>query len=179
MTIRRRKIRFLAKDLLEQAKVSSPPVPIAEIARLHGLTLRLSESPDSSISGFLFLGGEKPVIGVNASHHENRQRFTIAHELAHFLLHGFSPQELYVDHSFQVLLRDDRSSEGTDEKEREANLFASEILMPVDFLREDLQDSKQMDIEHDDVFLRELASRYQVSRQAMVYRLTNLGYLVL
>jgi Zn-dependent peptidase ImmA (M78 family) len=178
MTIRRRKIRFIVKELLAQAKVSGPPVPIAELARTQGVDLRLSLNPDTHISGFLFLGGEKPIVGVNISHHENRQRFTIAHELGHFLLHGFLLQELYVDHSFQVLLRDERSSKGTDEKEQEANLFAAELLMPIDFLRKDVQVSTRVDIE-DGAFLRELAKRYEVSQQAMVFRLTNLGYLTL
>jgi Zn-dependent peptidase ImmA (M78 family) len=179
VSVRRRKIRFLVKELLEHAGVHAPPVPVDDIARSHGLELRLSREPASNISGFLFLGGEKPIVGINAEQHPNRQRFTIAHELGHFLLHGFTPQDLYVDHSFKVLLRDDRSSDGTDETEREANLFAAELLMPIDLLQKDLQDWTQMDIEEDEGFLRELAQRYQVSQQAMMFRLANLAYVTL
>jgi Zn-dependent peptidase ImmA (M78 family) len=178
MTVRRRKIRFLAKELLAQANAGEAPVPVAEIARGQGLELRFSRSPDSTISGLLFLSDDKPIIGVNVTHHENRQRFTIAHELGHYLLHAFSPQALHVDHSFRVMLRDDLSSEGTDMREIEANLFAAELLMPTEFLNQDLQGKRQVDIEDDD-FLRELARRYRVSHQAMVFRLTNLGYLAL
>jgi Zn-dependent peptidase ImmA (M78 family) len=168
----------LVKELLEQADIHGPPVPVDKIARAQKLELRMSQDPDSSISGFLFMGGQTPIVGVNAMHHTNRQRFTIGHELGHFLLHGLTSPDLYVDHSFQVLLRDDRSSEGTDEKEREANLFAAELLMPADFLRKDLQEQGQVDIESDE-FIRDLARRYQVSQQAMAFRLANLGYLTL
>lgn len=178
MTVRRRRIRLLVQELLTQAGIHTPPVPVDQIAEAQGLELRLNREPASKISGFLFLGGNRPIIGINAEHHTNRQRFTIAHELGHYLLHSFSPQDLYVDHSFQVLLRDERSSEGTDTTEREANLFAAELLMPAGLLSTDLQDRTQIDIV-DEAFLQELAQRYQVSQQAMMFRLANLGYMAL
>jgi Zn-dependent peptidase ImmA (M78 family) len=178
VSIRRRKIQFLVKDLLEETGVQTPPIPVEDIARSKGIDVRMSEEPDSDISGFLFLGSENPIIGVNRTHHINRQRFTIAHELGHFLLHSATTRDLYLDHSFKVLLRDARSSEGTDTTEREANLFAAEFLMPIDFLRRDLQGSMPIDVE-DETFLRELAQRYQVSQQAMMFRLANLGYVTM
>lgn len=178
MSIRRQKIRFLVKELLEQSGVHMPPIPVEDIARSKGIDVRTSEERDSSISGFLFLGSEQPIIGVNGKHHPNRQRFTIAHELGHYLLHSSTIQDLYLDHSFKVLLRDDRSSEGIDEAEREANLFAAEFLMPVSFLQNDLHDRMQIDVD-DETFLRELAQRYQVSQQALIFRLAHLGYVAL
>lgn len=178
MSIRRRKIQFLVKELLEQTGIHTPPIPVEEIARSKGIDVRKSEEPDSNISGFLFWGSEKPIIGVNRKHHTNRQRFTIAHELGHYLLHNSTTQDLYLDHSFKVLLRDERSSEGIDEIEREANLFAAEFLMPEHFLQNDLHGRRQIDVE-DEAFLRELAQRYQVSQQALIFRLANLGYVVM
>lgn len=63
-------------------------------------------------------------ITVNASHSETRQRFTIAHELAHYILHrdligdGITDDALY------------RSSSVGDANERQANRFAASLLMP-------------------------------------------------
>ena len=178
MNVRRKRIRGLARELLKQAGVTEPPVPVVEITRMQGLQIRLSSSKDSNISGLLFLRSPKPTIGVNAVHHENRQRFTIAHELGHFLLHRFDSEGIHVDHSFPVKLRDDLSSEGVDSEEREANLFAAELLMPVDFLQRELKDKTLVDLE-DDAFLQDLARSYQVSPQAMIFRLANLRFITL
>jgi Zn-dependent peptidase ImmA (M78 family) len=181
MAVRRRKIGLLVKEVLAQAGVQSPPVNVEQIVSLRGLDLRRNDAQGSDISGFLFLGSARPIIGVNGSQASTRQRFTIAHELGHYLLHGVTPQEVHVDRGFKVMMRDGRSSEGVDEAEREANLFAAELLMPEELLRRDLQNRPEIDINDDEVdkWLTSLASRYEVSKQAMMFRLANLGHLEL
>lgn len=183
MAVRRRKINALVKEILSQASIQSAPVPVEKIVQQRGIDVRLNNDPQSDISGFLFLGSERPLIGVNASQTRVRQRFTIAHEFGHYLLHGFTHREVHVDHGFRVMLRDGRSSEGTDEAEREANLFAAEILMPEDMLRAELQGTSHLDIDDAeaevDKLLERLANKYVVSKQAMMFRLANLGYLEL
>ncbi|MGB9235802.1 MAG: ImmA/IrrE family metallo-endopeptidase [Terriglobales bacterium] len=82
----------------------------------------------------------------------------------------------HIDHSFRVRLRDDVSSQGTDDDEREANLFAATLLMPKEFLEADLESEEDIDLLDDD-FLHGLARRYGVSAQALVNRLKNLGYI--
>ncbi|MNL10517.1 hypothetical protein D3C87_1313190 [compost metagenome] len=62
-----------------------------------------------------------PVIYVNANHSETRQRFTLAHEVGHFLLHD-DPTDIYW--------RDFNSAMGRDPKEMEANRFGASLLMP-------------------------------------------------
>ena len=178
MTIRRKRIRVLVRRLLKESSVNEPPVPVIEIAKSNEVELRLSSHKNSKISGFLFSGGNKTILGVNAAHHKNRQRFTIAHELGHFLLHSIEVGGIHIDHTFQVKLRSDVSSTGRENDEREANLFAAELLMPIDFLIKELSGKKHIDIE-DDEFLLELAQRYRVSRQAMAFRLANLDFLTL
>ncbi len=56
----------------------------------------------------------------------------------------------------------------------EANRFAAELLMPLQFLRDDLE-SRFFDLA-DDESLYELAKRYGVSTQALTIRLNGLGY---
>ena len=163
-------IRRLVERLLRDSDLNAPPVPVEKIARTLGVEVRV-EPVEGDISGFLFREGDRAVIGINRQHSVTRRRFTIAHEIGHFLLHD--RQEIHVDRQFRVHLRDDRSSQAIDPDEIAANQFAAELLMPVDFLRFDLRD-RDLDLE-DDAELRVLAVRYKVSPQAMMFRLTNLG----
>ena len=112
------------------------------------------------------------MIGVNRDQAAVRQRFTIAHELGHLLLHERS--QVHVDREFRVRLRSGVSREGTDRDEMEANRFAAELLMPIGFLRADLEEW-ELDLA-DDRQLRALARRYGVSTQSLAIRLNNLGY---
>ena len=59
------------------------PVRIERIAKVHGIRIRY-EPLDDELSGMIFFKDNQAVIGVNAHHNPNRQRYTIAHELGHF-----------------------------------------------------------------------------------------------
>lgn len=98
-------------------------------------------------------------IGVNNSHPIYLQRYTVAHELGHFVNgHGHAENEFIEDetrfynHHFQ--------------QERESDLFASELLMPKDFLIVSLSENG-LDIQ-------KLIGIYQVSERAMWIRLNSL-----
>lgn len=177
MPLSRRRIRELAEGLLDDANVDAPPVPVERLVRTRGALIR-PQSYDDKISGFLYRDHDRTVIGVNSDHHPHRRRFTIAHELGHALLHKGIVDEVHVDRAFQVKMRDERSSQGTDIEEREANLFAAELLMPVRFLEQDLSDVDPVDL-LDEAFVLKLARRYRVSVQALLFRLSNLGYISL
>jgi Zn-dependent peptidase ImmA (M78 family) len=65
--------------------------------------------------------------------------------LGHLLLHD--QEELHVDRAFPtVRLRDDVSSKGVDDAEKEANLFAAELLMPHELLQSDLAGRTPLDL---------------------------------
>lgn len=113
------------------------------------------------------------VIGVNSVDAPVRQRFTIAHEIGHFILH--KDEALHVDEKSLIGLRDRKSSLAVDEREIEANQFAAELLMPATFLQKDILNLPD-DIEVEEAITK-LAHRYQVSTQAMTFRLTALGCL--
>jgi Zn-dependent peptidase ImmA (M78 family) len=106
---------------------------------------------------------------VNSSHHSNRQRFTVAHELGHLRYHE---GEIHVDRKLQINRRDAISSLAIDPDEIEANRFAAELLMPFRLISVDLM-TRELDVEDDDQ-IRELAKKYQVSAQAMTHRITNI-----
>ena len=166
---KRSRISQLAAGLLDQHNVSSPPVPVARIAK--SLQIRIRFSPlDDELSGMIYVRRGVPIIGVNSLHHPNRQRFTVAHECGHFLLHKQAiAKEVHVDKAFPMLMRDSVSSLGVNDMEMEANFFAAELLMPVGLLREAL-DGDFIDID-EDIALAVLARSFKVSQSAMRYRL--------
>ena len=166
-------------DLLTRYGIKKAPVPVDKLTERLGVTLVMKNAP-VELSGFVLRepGKGRVFIGVNAKHHSNRQRFTIGHELGHFLLHA--GEQLHVDRQgagYQVKLRDEQSSRGTNVDEMEANLFAAELLMPVPFLDVDLAKLAASNRSADQQ-ISDLAKQYGVSEQAMTVRLTSLGYIL-
>ena len=175
--VRRKHIRSLVEALFAKNRIQCAPVPVEEIANSLGIKVH-QEPAEDDLSGFLYHNRQKDltIIGVNATHHPNRQNFTTAHELGHFLLHDFD--EVHVDRRFNVWLRNETSSQGTNVEEKEANLFGAELLMPARFLERDVKDIGPVDL-LDESVLADLAETYGVSTQAMTFRLAYLGYVQL
>lgn len=169
MRLRKKKIQELVDRLLASSKVKKPPVPVDKIAEKLGLTIESHHFDKQEFSGVLVREGERAVVGINVSHHPNRQRFSIAHEVGHYLLHA--GDRVFVDRVYNVNLRSSVSSLGTDLEEIEANTFASLLLIPESFLMND-PDASSIDME-DEQAIRKLARKYQVSSQAMTFRLLN------
>lgn len=175
MAIRRKHIRQVVEGILDALNCGTPPVNVDKVARHLGATIEEADA-NEKLSGVLLRGSQPnlTVIGVNATHAPRRKRFTIGHECGHLCLHGM--KEVHVDEGIRVHRRDQKSGEGVDEAEIEANLFAAELLMPQRFLAADLEDAESFDMA-DESTIEELADRYDVSVQAMTFRLANLGYI--
>lgn len=171
MALRKKHVKSLARELLKRHEVSEPPVPVEKIARAEGIGLVLKKL-EGDISGFLLRQDDgSPLIGVNSHHPRVRQRFTVAHELGHYLLGD--EDSLHVDRKFELRLRSNLSSQGVDSDEIEANLFAAELLMPEFLLNHDLEDAQPFDIS-DESEVRRLAKKYGVSSQALMIRISSL-----
>jgi Zn-dependent peptidase ImmA (M78 family) len=161
-----------AAVVLRQSGVQTVPVDVWEVARRLGVRIERADLGEDC-SGVLVRRGETAVIGVNYAHHPNRQRFTIAHELGHFVLHKGAK---YIDKGIPtVQFRNAESSTGTQTEEREANQFAAALLMPAGLLRREFQ-KHPFDL-GDDYALNVLCGLFGVSSQAMSFRLVNLGLL--
>jgi len=164
-----------AQKLLAQLSIKSLPTPVEKIAKALGAEVRFAPF-DEELSGMIHIKEGVPIIGVNSLHHPNRQRFTIAHELGHLELHrDMITRNVHVDKEFPVLMRDTKSSTGTEQIEIEANQFAAELLMPR-LMIDQVLTGKQFDIE-DDRPIEELAKKFRVSKQALEYRIRSLGHL--
>lgn len=172
MSPRPQRVYFTARRLLGRAGIIAPPVPVEELATHLGVEVR-SIPFEGELSGILTADAQHVIIGVNRLHTGTRQRFTIAHEIGHYLLHQHD--DVHIDRGFPSRRRDEISGQAIDPEEIAANAFAAEILMPAAFLRKDLGD-RRIDYA-DDEQVQYLAKLYDVSVQAMTFRLTNLGYL--
>lgn len=164
-----------AAELLKQFRIQKAPVPVELIAK--GLGAKLQFEPfdgNDDVSAMLFRDGANTVIGVNAAHAHTRQRFSIAHECGHLKLHK---GQLYVD--ARVNFRNAVSSKAIDPEEIEANAFAAELLMPEEFILVEIEKVVGKRKTHDaEIVTAELSKIFEVSRQAMEIRLTNLGLIV-
>lgn len=146
-----------ARKIAQQTLLRMMPLDVFGLAAALGLQV-ISRPLEQNTSGYLKREGGAWLLGVNSLHHPNRQRFTIAHEIGHYMLHR--------DHgSFEDGLLFRQQSQ-YNQQEREANLFASLLLMPEAEIRQALKF-------HD---VPTIANMFGVSQQATQYRIDNLGH---
>ena len=159
--------------LLKKYNIYLPPVEISVIVKGEGLHIDEQDFGES-VSGLLVSNNARRIIGINKTETYNRKRFTLAHELGHYVLHRHSELEEYISIN-KVDFRNSVSSTGEVKKEREANSFAANILMP-EFMIKDEVARLEKNISVEDAIER-LANTFQVSEAAMTYRLINLKYI--
>ena len=168
------KIETKVSELLERFNITSPSIPIKKIVTDLEINLVSYDfGTGNDISGMLVIENGIGTIGYNPNNSKQRQRFTIAHELGHFLLHNHAKSEVFVDKDFIVKYRSDKSySPAEIKQEQEANAFAAELLMPKKMLLEELakKDYKSMT---EAEFIKTMARIFEVSIPAMTFRVTN------
>jgi len=171
----RESLEAKAEKTLRDTDTFRVPVAIDRVAQRLNLTMEAGALGDN-VSGMLMIRGERGAIGYNSAHARVRQRFTIAHEIAHFLLHanrGGKPQ-LFIDSSMSFR-RDATSSTGAERDEVEANQLGAALLMPRSLIKKELlSNDLNLDVDESIDFL---AKRFQVSSAAMTNRLLNLNVL--
>lgn len=148
--------RAAARSLLDAYRRTHhedmPPVPVFEIAAAEGFEVhQLDSLPDEHSA--LVLHAEH-LIGLNQRHHRHRQRFSVAHELAHIRL-GHPPES-------------DLPRDRARTYNQEADEFAGELLVPLSILKQQLRLERK---------LGRLAVLFDVSTEVLVIRLTDHGLL--
>jgi Zn-dependent peptidase ImmA (M78 family) len=164
-----------AEKTLRDTDTYRVPVAIDIVARRLNLTM--SAAPlGEKVSGMLVVMGERGAIGYNSSHPHVRQRFTISHEIAHYLLHTKKVEktQLFIDSSV-TFRRDENSSAGEDRDEVEANQLGAALLMPKGLVQQEVK-RNELDLD-DENAISLLAKKFQVSAAAMSNRLANLRML--
>jgi Zn-dependent peptidase ImmA (M78 family) len=170
--MQRQNLEERAEKTLRDTDAYQVPVPIHLVAQRLNLTLEAATLGEK-VSGLLVVQGDRARIGYNAAHARVRQRFTISHEIAHYLLHvkKTDKAQLFID-KYLRFRRDESSSAGVETDEVEANHLGAALLMPRGLVQKEIRDQ---DLNLDDGEAIELlAKRFQVSTAAMSHRLSNL-----
>lgn len=155
--------KFTFSECLSILRRHQERVPIETIPLAHDLGLSVYKVMDweDNIAGKIEknddLGGESGyAIFVNGNHTEQRRRFTIAHEISHFILHAHMIGDGIFD---DALYRSNKSHY----IEVEANQMAADILMPIPLIM------KMIDAGIDSP--ADLAKKFNVSEKAMEIRM--------
>lgn len=152
------------------------PIPIITIVERMGFKVIASDIKED---GQIILNNKlketfdtNKVIVVNKEQSNSRRRFTVAHELGHYLMHV--DENIRRSDSPFFAYRDTHSE--TTRLEREANAFAAAILMPRDSIINIV--SKYRPFYYDDMLIEIVSKTFLVSMESARYRLQNLGYIV-
>lgn len=144
-----KEIEMKTDKVLQDLNIDSYPISIIDIAKHHGFKV-YEQYLSKKISGMIMVNESEDtiknphndniafdsnkVIIINKYDIPMRRRFTIAHELAHFFLHKSETDKLYAH----------RDEDGIrTQNERDANTFASSLLMPRKMVIESVSDFKE------------------------------------
>jgi len=168
-----------AYNLLEKLNIASLPIDLDYILQRLDIQKRefdIFDEETYDYSGCISIVNSKARIEISPLDPDTRQRFTIAHEIGHYL-YDF-PENLNDVTKEDSRITDKKFYRGnkSDPKEVRANRFASQLLMPKDMV---VSSAKEILDEHDemeaDLFTRKMAEIFNVSMQAVEIRLSQLG----
>lgn len=152
-------------EILRQSPNLPIPVPIEDLARTVGIS-EIHRMATQNFEGGLITQPERRdgVILVNGAANRLRQRYTIGHELGHFLISAHEPGATgqftcsKADMSVRKADREDRHKR----MEAEANRFSAGMLMPLPQFKADMHSQGAPDLKN----VVALAARYDVSKEA-------------
>lgn len=159
--IRSRLAREKAHNILSMYKITESPVDVIKIATFLGFKVIPFDFPET-MSAVIRIEETKKIIAVNKNKSEVRQRFSIAHELGHYL----SGHDNFSHESETFIDRDKKYLDPHHREEKEADEFAAELLMPEIMLKKDVLENNLDAVT--------LAKKYNVSEPAMWIQLINL-----
>ena len=147
--------------------LSEYPVKLGRLARELGVQSIKVSSMRTGISGQIMKEDGHYIIRVNRNEARERQRFTIAHELAHYLLH-----RRVIDSSPDGITDNVLYRSGAPERiEYEANRLAADLVMPMELIEKKL--NEDFDGVVTEATIESLAASFQVSKAAMEIRLST------
>ncbi len=166
----------LAAEIIRQNPGISVPVPIEEIAKQAGI-LEIKPLSSGAFEGMLLANSEKSegVVFVNQDRPRQRQRFTIGHEVGHFLLpwhRNMKDGSLKFECTAEDMqVSRSRKQDARTDWEVQANEFSSEILMPRLLFKKHMKRKDEPSLEH----VRDLALLFDTSIEATALRYVALS----
>lgn len=144
------------------------PVNLGDLARELGIEVAYSASLSDNESGKIERKSGEVVryrVTVNALHSTRRQRFTLAHEIGHYILHrDLIGDGLTDDGLYRSTLKDGRSLDAV--MEQQANRYAASLLMPAAAVRAQFHSGN--------CSLSGMAEAFEVSQEAARIRMKEL-----
>ena len=168
---RKRQIRNLIDGILEQNVLHRPPIElIPAIIKQRGIIFEERDEDDKEFCGVYMVVKQAKIIFVNANLRTSRKHFTIAHELGyHYLGHPLQNGAIICD-------SDSVFGKNKPEQEKERDYFAACFLMPENMVKRKqttlFLEDQQLEQQHE--LQRYLSDYFQVSMEAMGYRLDEL-----
>lgn len=152
----------LVAEILRQNPNLPIPVPLEELAALAGIT-KIEALESEGFEGALIANATKSegAIFFSANSPRPRQRFTIGHELGHFLL------PWHRQTSFQCT-SEDISSRSNKNWEIEANRFSAELLIPVPQLKARLRALGDPELAHIQKLQDEFGTSFEMTARRVV-----------
>lgn len=163
-------------------------IDMKELVKAHGIRYFSKKLPNHISGASMTTERGEKIIVVNKDQPDTRKKFTIAHEIGHLILNhdtALNTQDKAVingqqrEEPSQILFRNDKTPDGSDWREVEANHFAATLLMPERVLDKQIQKLMQQKskpyLSESDVF--ELANSFKVSAIAMSIRLSRFGFI--
>lgn len=138
----------------------SAPVDLNGMARAMGLEVVNSVNLPDDVLGKIERSGDHYRITINATHAPRRRRFTLAHEIAHFVMHrsligdGITDAGMYRSSLSNAI-------------ESQANRFAADLLMPAPLVRRAFREGA--------LSYAGMADRFNVSMESAKIRMKDLG----
>lgn len=156
----------LLPQIINDKYAGKIPVPVVAIAKDLGLEIYETKDFDDSQSGSIVRENSSYVIYINPSHTPERKRFTIAHEIGHFLLHKDKLGSELVDSVKNIeagvpMLNRTETNGVAYHEETEANNFAADLLMP---------EKEFVKVWNEAKTVQEVAEKFQVSKSAASVR---------
>lgn len=170
---KREEVERIARQTLVDHGLFSFPVNPVVLAKRLGARVVHAVFSEPKYSGLVAKRDNNVTILVKDSDAPVRKRFTVAHEIGHSILHLHDASGEIIDTDADFFRG--AESAGTPwtvrrSQEYEANLFAAALLMPAELVRE-----AWMDLPSKDRGVETMAEIFQVSSEAMGYRLDTLG----
>lgn len=159
MENKEKQVRKIAQRVMTKYKLH-PPVDMMGLIQEKGITC-VEENLGTNADGYSDLKDSDLKIVLNSAiQYEPRKRFTLAHELGHIFISWHSDVTLCVT--------DNEYSEHNklDIQEHEANVFASEILMPTEWVKEMLTLNENRSLEYN---IKQLCTIANTSIMACFY----------
>ena len=157
-----------------------PPIDVDKIARLLGV--EISEDPfEGSWAdvGHICVDRKGIRIWINPfeNMNEKRRRFTLAHELGHLVLHILQDSDFQKEN---ICIKDNKKTfkrnNFWDIREYQANTFAAQLLMPASLFTKEFERLSTLPLSKEQI-IEKLSDIFQVSKQAVEFRLKNLRLL--